>query len=51
MSVFANNMGKNFGKSISKNVGGKHSPGMLATCQKRFNHAKQSDADVHKTTF
>ena len=33
-------MGKDIGKNISKNLSGKHSPGMLAMRKKLLDHAK-----------
>ena len=45
---FAKNMIKSVNKSISKNLSGKHSPGMLAMRWKRLNHDKQSATDVLK---
>ena len=46
---FAKNMVKNIGKSISKNLSGKYSPGMLAMRQRFLDHTKQSATDVFKT--
>ena len=43
-------MGKNIGKSTSKNWSGKYSPTMLAMRQKLLDHTKQSVADAFKTT-
>ena len=42
-------MGKVIDKNISKSLGGKYSPGMLATCQKLFDRAKKSSTDALKT--
>ena len=42
-------MGKVIDKNISKSLGGKYSPGMLATCQKLFDLAKKSSTDALKT--
>ena len=41
--LIAKNMGKNIGKNINKNLSGKY-------CQKSFDHAKQSEIDVLKTS-
>ena len=46
---FAKNMDKNIGKNISKTFNRKYRPGMLATCQKLLDHAKQSSTDAFKT--
>ena len=46
---FVKNMGKNIGANIRKNLSGKYGPGILATCQKPFNHAKQSATGALKT--
>ena len=42
-------MGKNIWRNISKNVSGKHNPGMLAVLQKVLDNAKQSATDLFKT--
>ena len=39
----------NFTKSISKNLSGKDSPGMLAMHQKLLDYAKQYATDTFKT--
>ena len=44
------NICMNFAKSISKNLSGKYSPGMLAMHQKSLDNAKQSVTDKSKTT-
>ena len=49
-SSFAKNMGKNMGKNISKGLSGKCSLGMLAMCQKLFDHAEKSATDVTETS-
>ena len=43
-------MGKNIGENISKSLGGKYNPGMLAIRQKLFDHAKRSATDAIKTS-
>ena len=43
-------MGKGIEKSISKNISGKYSPGMLVMHQKLLDHAKQSATDAPKTS-
>ena len=43
--------GKSICKNFSKSLSGKYSPGMLATCQKPLDHAKQSATDVFKTAW
>ena len=43
-------MGKNIGKNINKSLSGKYSPGILAACQKLFDHAKESATDALKTS-
>ena len=47
---FVRNMGKNLCENMSKRFSGKYSPDMLAMRQKLFDHAKQSTADVIKTS-
>ena len=42
-------MSMNFAKSISKNLSGKDSPGMLAMHQKLLDYAKQYATDTFKT--
>ena len=53
ISIQGSNITKNVGKvideNISKSLGGKYSPGMLARCQKLFDHAKKSSTDALKT--
>ena len=44
------NIGMKFAKSISKNLSGKYSPGMLAMHQKSLDNAKQSVTEKSKTT-
>ena len=39
---------KNISKKLNKNLSCKYSPGMLATCQKLLDHAKNSSTDVLK---
>ena len=48
-SNISKNVGKVVDKNISKSLGGKYSPGMLARCQKLFDHAKKSSTDALKT--
>ena len=43
-------MSMNFAKSISKNLSGRDSPGMLAMHQKLLDYAKQYATDTFKTT-
>ena len=47
---FAKHMSMNFAKSISKNLSGRDSPGMLAMHQKLLDYAKQYATDTFKTT-
>ena len=47
---FAEDMDKNIGENISKSLGGKYSPDMLAIRLKLFDHAKQSATDAIKTS-
>ena len=42
-------MGTNIGKTISKNLSGKYSPGMLAICKKLLDYAEKSATYALKT--
>ena len=46
---FAKNTVKDIGKNISKSLGSKHGPVILAMCQK-LDHAKQSATDPLQTS-
>ena len=48
---FAKNLGKSIGTNINRSVSSKCSPGMLATHQKLFDHAKQSATNIPKTAL
>ena len=47
--IYVKNIGKIIGKSITKNLNGKYTPGMLATHRKLVDHAKQFATDAVKT--
>ena len=46
---FAKNMDKSISKNVSKNLGNKYSPGVLAVGQRLLDHAKESSRDTFKT--
>ena len=47
---FTKDMSENIGKSISKSLSGRYSPGMLAMHQKLLDHAKKFTADALKAS-
>ena len=46
---FTKDISENFGKNISKSLSGNYNPGILVSCQKLLDHAKQSATDALKT--